>query len=165
MGYWRTGTDGKKTLSFRRRGENGADPPPLNPLAPPGDASTGTETRPASFTPMQLGNSSASASDAPSSVDTAGGGNDSGETEIRTIKAQLMAHWLQTKQEERVWTTKGAGEGAFMKLSKGKYACAPDHVENDGSGLYQAITKLNVRVCCIESHFIYAMSIDRLSAL
>ena len=165
MGYWRTGTDGKKTLSFRRRGENGADPPPLNPLAPPGDASTGTETRPASFTPMQLGNSSASASDAPSSVDTAGDGSDSGETEIRTIKAQLMAHWLQTKQEERVWTTKGAGEGAFMKLSKGKYACAPDHVENDGSGLYQAITKLNVRVCCIESHFIYAMSIDRLSAL
>jgi len=165
MGYWRTGTDGKKTLSFRRREGDGADPPPLNPLAPPGDAATGTETRPASFTPMQLGNSSASASDAPSSADTTGDGSDSGETEIRTIKAQLMAHWLQTKQEERVWTTKESGEGAFMKLSKGKYACAPDHVENDGSGLYQAITKLNVRVCRIESHFVYTMSIDRLSAL
>ncbi|RMZ67590.1 glycosyl transferase family 2 [Pyrenophora seminiperda CCB06] len=155
MGYWRTtDKDGKKTSPFHRRHEAAPELPPLNPLAPSGNATPESETRPPSFTRLQLRNGSASPSDAPASAGSAGDSNDAGENVARTIKAQLLAHYLQTEQEKRVWTTREAGEGAFMKHSKGKYACAPDHVQHDGSGLYQAITQLNVRMLVERADFI-----------
>ncbi|CAA9962682.1 glycosyl transferase family 2 protein [Pyrenophora teres f. maculata] len=160
MGYWRTDNDGKTSSPFHRRRDDNALPP-LNPLAPPGDASAAPKSRPASFTPMQLSNSSASASKAPSSTEPADDSIDAREKDIKSIKAQLMAHWLQAKQEERVWTTGEAGEGAFMKQSKGKYACAPDHIQHDGSGLYQAITKLNVRCAMTINNSIIQYILER----
>jgi hypothetical protein len=131
--------------------EDSEEPPPLNPLAPkpkvnPSSASVTSRSRPASFTPLQLGGinspSSSSIADSEPTHDSTVSGTDA----VRDVKAEILSNWLHTKQEERVWTFGGPGEGVFMKRAKGSYACAPQGVQNDGTGLYQAVTELNVRV-------------------
>lgn len=131
--------------------DDNEEPPPLNPLAPrakinPSNDSIASGTRPACFTPLQLGGihspSSISIADSDRSHDTVFSGQDI----IRDLKAEILANWLHTKQEERVWTFGASGEGVFMKRAKGSYACAPQGVQNDGTGLYQAVVELNVRV-------------------
>jgi hypothetical protein len=58
-----------------------------------------------------------------------------------------MAQWLHSKQEEKIWTSGEPGEGVLVKKSKGNYAFSPPELFEDGSGLYQAVLALNVRVC------------------
>jgi hypothetical protein len=122
-------------------------PPPENPLAPKtrtSDESAGSGTKPASFMPMQLGPSSAYSSGSSGSINCSASTVSSDA--VRDVKAEILANWLHTKQEERVWTFGEAGEGVFMKKSKGSYSCAPYALQHDGTGLYQAVTELNVRV-------------------
>lgn len=116
------------------------EPSPQNPLAPKPRA--GDES-PASFTPMQLAPASAH-----SGVSGSIHGSDSTvhTDAARDVKAEILANWLHTKQEERVWTFGAAGEGCFMKKSKGSYSCIPNALQTDGTGLYEAVTELNVRV-------------------
>lgn len=133
--------------------------PPQNPLAPTPRA--GDES-PASFTPMQLGPASQHSGGAPSIH-----GSDS---TVRTdalvdVKAELLANWLHTKQEERVWTFGSAGEGVFMKKSRGRYSCAPDALRTDGTGLIEAVTELNVRVSLTTPNTRTALSLILCSAL
>lgn len=68
---------------------------------------------------------------------------------LQDIKCDILANWLHTKQEERIWTGDAAGEGVFVKKSKGNYACAPRDVVLDGSNLHQSICQMNVRVCVV----------------
>ena len=123
------------------------EPRPLNPLAPNprSNGSDRSNSRPASFTPLQLGGSSSRSSDsiASSDINQSPG---SGPNAVRDIKAEILANWLHNKQEEKVWTYGSPGEGVFMKRAKGSYAFAPQEVYSDGTGLYQAVTELNVRV-------------------
>jgi hypothetical protein len=62
------------------------------------------------------------------------------------VKCDVMAQWLHSKQEEKIWTSGEAGEGVLVKKSKGTYAYSPAELLNDGTGLYDAVSKLNVRV-------------------
>lgn len=122
-------------------------PPPENPLAPKArtsNESTESGSKPASFTPMQLGPSSAHSSRSSGSINCSNSTVSSDA--VRDVKAEILANWLHTKQEERVWTFGDAGEGVFMKKSKGSYSCAPFALQSDGTGLYEAVTELNVRV-------------------
>ncbi|CAN9155240.1 unnamed protein product [Alternaria alternata] len=121
-------------------------PPPENPLAPKtrtSNESTESGSKPASFTPMQLGPSSAHSSRSSGSINCSNSTVSSDA--VRDVKAEILANWLHTKQEERVWTFGDAGEGVFMKKSKGSYSCAPFALQSDGTGLYEAVTELNVR--------------------
>jgi hypothetical protein len=63
------------------------------------------------------------------------------------VKCDVMAQWLHSKQEEKIWTTGDAGEGVLVKKSKGNYAFSPAELLDDGTGLYQAVAAMNVRVC------------------
>jgi hypothetical protein len=63
------------------------------------------------------------------------------------VKCEVMAEWLHSKQEEKIWTSGEPGEGVLVKKEKGSYAYSPSHLIEDGSGLYQAVTQLNARVC------------------
>ncbi|KAH5684999.1 hypothetical protein HBI21_004830 [Parastagonospora nodorum] len=63
----------------------------------------------------------------------------------REIKCEVLANWLHAKAEEKMWTSGTAGEGVFVKKTKGSYALCPADLETDDSGLYQAIITLNVR--------------------
>jgi hypothetical protein len=133
------------------KNEKNEDPPPVNPLAPrhkvsPSTASVGSGA-PANFKPLQLGGSSSPSSHSSNSSEARDSSSISnGSDAIRDIKAEILANWLHTKQEERIWTFGSPGEGVFMKKSKGNYACAPFEVFNDGTGLYHAVTELNARV-------------------
>lgn len=69
-----------------------------------------------------------------------------GSNAIRDIKCDILANWLYTKQEEKVWTGGEPGEGVFVKRSKDSYAYAPREIVEDGTTLHQSITQLNVRV-------------------
>ena len=63
------------------------------------------------------------------------------------VKCDVMAQWLHSKQEEKIWTRGEPGEGVLVKKSKGSYAFSPAELFEDGTGLYQAVAALNVRVC------------------
>jgi hypothetical protein len=144
---------GKKHVA---KNEMSDDRLPENPLAPrptvaPSNASAGSGA-PASFTPLQLrGSVTPSAHSAGSSV-SRHSTSDNGSDSVRDIKAEILANWLHTKQEERIWTFGSPGEGVFMKKSKGNYACAPFEVYNDGTGLHHAVTELNVRASSSHSN-------------
>lgn len=147
---------GLQDILFRKEGE-GSRPrddtgkheglPPENPLTPKtrtSNESTGSGSKPASFTPMQLGPSSAHSSGSSGSINCSNSTVSSDA--VRDVKAGILANWLHNKQEERVWTFGDTGEGVFMKKSKGSYSCAPYALQSDGTGLYEAVTELNVRV-------------------
>lgn len=63
------------------------------------------------------------------------------------VKCEVMAQWLHSKQEEKIWTSGEPGQGVLVKKSKGSYAFSPAELLEDGSGMYQAVSALNVRVC------------------
>jgi hypothetical protein len=66
--------------------------------------------------------------------------------QVRDIKCDVLANWLHSKAEERLWTSGKTGQGVFVKKTKGSYACVPANLPADGTGLYPAIVTLNVRV-------------------
>lgn len=65
---------------------------------------------------------------------------------VRDIKCEVVANWLHAKAEEKMWTSGSPAEGVFVKRTKGSYAHCPADLASDSSGLYPAITALNVRV-------------------
>ncbi|KAJ4352796.1 hypothetical protein N0V95_003958 [Ascochyta clinopodiicola] len=68
-----------------------------------------------------------------------------GAANFQDAKCDVMAQWLHSKQEERIWTTGEPGEGVLIKKTKGAYAYCPAALFEDGTGLYQAVSALNVR--------------------
>jgi hypothetical protein len=66
---------------------------------------------------------------------------------VRDVRCDILASFLHDEQAEREWFRNQIGEGVFVKKSKGAYACSPASVATDGSGIYEAIAELNVRVC------------------
>jgi hypothetical protein len=66
--------------------------------------------------------------------------------EINGIKCEVMASWLHSKQEEKLWTSGGEGEGVVLKRSRGIYTCAPSGLVDEEDGLFDAVRALNVKV-------------------
>jgi hypothetical protein len=66
---------------------------------------------------------------------------------VRDIKCDVLANWLHSRAEEKMWTAGTAGEGVFVKKTKGSYAHCPADLTDDGTGLFPAIVALNVQVC------------------
>ncbi len=89
--------------------------------------------------PGSLASHPGSSTDLPSQI--------SGGASFLDVKCEVMAQWLHSKQEEKIWTSGEPGEGVLVKKSKGSYAFSPPELYEDGSGLYQAVAALNVRVC------------------
>jgi len=77
---------------------------------------------------------------------TQGSQIEGGAANFQDVKCDVMAQWLHSKQEEKIWTSGEPGEGVLVKKSKGTYAVSPAELYDDGTGLYQAISALNVRV-------------------
>jgi hypothetical protein len=75
-----------------------------------------------------------------------GSGSDQPDS-VRDVRCDILASFLHDEQAERKWYHDQPGEGVFVKKSKGAYACSPVSVATDGSGIYEAIAELNVRVC------------------
>jgi hypothetical protein len=66
--------------------------------------------------------------------------------EINGIKCEVMVSWLQSKQEEKLWTAGEKGEGVVLKRARGMYTCAPSNLVDEKDGLFDAVRALNVKV-------------------
>ncbi|KAH7093552.1 glycosyl transferase family group 2-domain-containing protein [Paraphoma chrysanthemicola] len=64
----------------------------------------------------------------------------------RDVKCEVLASWLHTKAEERMWTESGRWDGAFVKKTKGDYAVCPDRLAYRELKLYQGIVALNAPI-------------------
>lgn len=96
--------------------------------------------------PGSLASKNGSATDFNSPFSYPAGGSNEGPVTIQDAKCDVMAQWLQSKQEEKIWTRGEPGEGVLVKKSKGTYAFSPPELLYDGSSLYEAVAALNVRV-------------------
>jgi hypothetical protein len=65
---------------------------------------------------------------------------------VRDVKCDVLANWLHAKAEARMWMSGQPGEGIFVKKTKGNYALCPADLDFDTSGIFEAITEMNVRV-------------------
>lgn len=63
------------------------------------------------------------------------------------LKSEVIVNWLYQKQQEKIWTTGGLGEGVVLRKAKGRYVCCPSTLQYDESNLYQMVARLNVCVC------------------
>lgn len=67
--------------------------------------------------------------------------------DLRDLKADMMCNWLHQQQMERMWTANGLEEGVILKKTKDEYKCAPVDLSIRQDGLFDAVKKLNVKVC------------------
>lgn len=128
MGFFKLGK--KKGGDVELTEKTGDAVPPAEPFAP-------TAPR----WPGSLASYPGSSTDLPASLLNVTGAS------YLDVKCDVMAQWLHSKQEEKIWTSGEPGEGVLVKKAKGEYAYSPQELAEDGSGLYQAVVHLNVRVC------------------
>lgn len=127
MGFFKLGK--KKAGDVELTEKKGDVAPPVEPFMPP-----------APGWPGSLASYPGSTTDLPASINGANGPS------YIDVKCEVMAQWLQSKQEEKIWTSGAPGEGVLVKKTKGAYAFSPPELIEDGSGLYEAVCSLNVRV-------------------
>lgn len=126
MGFFKIGKKKGGDVELTEKKETTAQPvEPFMPAAP--------------RWPGSLASHPGSTTDLPGSINGPG-------ANFLDVKCEVMAQWLHSKQEEKIWTSGEPGEGVLVKKSKGSYAFSPPELFEDGSGLYQAVTALNVRV-------------------
>jgi len=66
---------------------------------------------------------------------------------INDMKCEVIVNQLHQKQQEKLWSLGvDPGEGVVLKKSRGLYTCAPSSLTADGSGFFEAIQALNVKV-------------------
>jgi hypothetical protein len=65
---------------------------------------------------------------------------------VQDVRSEVMASWLNAKQEEKIWTRGNPGEGVILKRSKGRYVTCPVNLQCDGTVFYQMVARLNLRV-------------------
>ncbi|MCJ1357386.1 MAG: hypothetical protein MMC33_007382 [Icmadophila ericetorum] len=66
--------------------------------------------------------------------------------DMAAIRADVSASWLHTKQQRLAWTTNLPGEGVVIKQTRDAWTSSPSELSTIRGGLYDAVTKLNVRV-------------------
>lgn len=82
--------------------------------------------------------------------------------EVNDVKCDVMVNHLHAQQEERLWTTGEDGEGVILKKSRGDYTCAPVDLVDERSGLFHAVTSLNVKVTFPHSQWLLSNTEPRL---
>ena len=67
--------------------------------------------------------------------------------DINDMKAEIMCNHLQQQQLKKMWANGSHEEGVLLKKSKDDYTCCPPDLQLQRNGLFDAVKKLNVRVC------------------
>lgn len=149
----------KNYISPNKKGEQSTPPPQQATPSVPTESTDSTQSYPSQSSTepgMQwtshVDNTSSndedpfSVSSRPASLYPDGDFRNANPGMVRNIKCEVMVNWLHMKQEENIWTTGGAGEGVVLKKAKGEFVCCPAELQIDSSGLYEMVSKLNVRV-------------------
>jgi hypothetical protein len=67
--------------------------------------------------------------------------------DINDMKAEIMCNHLHQQQLKKMWANGSHEEGVLLKKSKDDYTCCPPDLQLPRNGLFDAVKKLNVRVC------------------
>ena len=67
--------------------------------------------------------------------------------DINDMKAEIMCNHLHQQQLKKMWANGSHEEGVLLKKSKDDYTCCPPDLQLLRNGLFDAVKKLNVRVC------------------
>ena len=70
--------------------------------------------------------------------------NDSAE--IVDLKVEMMCNWLNQQQLEKMWSSGRADEGVLLKKYRGDYVACPEDLRNKEGGIFEAVSRMNVRV-------------------
>lgn len=65
---------------------------------------------------------------------------------VLDIKSDVMVSYLHQQQLEKMWASGAPGEGVILKKAKGIFTCFPSQMEEDPSGIYEAVKAMNVKV-------------------
>ncbi|MCJ1373764.1 hypothetical protein MMC20_004993 [Loxospora ochrophaea] len=83
----------------------------------------------------------------PASLYPTGDFRNSTMDDINEIKADVMANWLHQQQMELMWTSGGISEGVVLKKGRDAYSACPTELSSNRGDFYDAVAKLNVKVC------------------
>jgi hypothetical protein len=67
--------------------------------------------------------------------------------DINDMKTEIMCNYLHQQQLKKMWSNGSHEEGVLLKRSKDDYTCCPPDLQLQRNGLFDAVKKLNVRVC------------------
>jgi hypothetical protein len=67
--------------------------------------------------------------------------------DINDMKTEIMCNYLHQQQLKKMWSNGSHEEGVLLKKSKDDYTCCPPDLQLQRNGLFDAVKKLNVRVC------------------
>jgi hypothetical protein len=77
----------------------------------------------------------------------AGDFRNSSMPEVNDMKAEIMCNYLHQQQLKKMWSNGGREEGVLLKKSKEEYTSCPSDLQLQRNGLFDAVRRLNVRVC------------------
>jgi hypothetical protein len=81
------------------------------------------------------------------SIYPAGDFRNSSMPDINDMKAEIMCNYLHQQQLKKMWSNGGREEGVLLKKSRGEYTSCPSDLQLRRNGLFDAVKRLNVRVC------------------
>lgn len=67
--------------------------------------------------------------------------------DINDMKTEIMCNHLHQQQLKKMWSNGSHEEGVLLKKAKDDYTCCPPDLQLQRNGLFDAVKKLNVRVC------------------
>jgi hypothetical protein len=77
----------------------------------------------------------------------AGDFRNSSMPDINDMKSEIMCNYLHQQQLKKMWSNGGREEGVLLKKSRGEYTSCPPDLQLLRNGLFDAVKRLNVRVC------------------
>ena len=77
----------------------------------------------------------------------AGNFQNSSIPDINDMKGEIMCNYLHQQQLKKMWSNGGREEGVLLKKSREYYTCCPSDLQSQRNGLFDAVKRLNVRVC------------------
>jgi hypothetical protein len=77
----------------------------------------------------------------------AGDFRNSSMPDINDMRAEIMCNYLHQQQLKKMWSNGGREEGVLLKKSRREYTSCPSDLQLRRNGLFDAVKRLNVRVC------------------
>lgn len=63
------------------------------------------------------------------------------------FKCDIMVKFLRQRQMEKLWSNSDVEEGVVLKRAKNDFICQPSELLFAHNGLFEQISRLNVKVC------------------
>ena len=69
------------------------------------------------------------------------------------FKCDIMVKFLRQRQMEKLWSNSDVEEGVVLKRGKNDFVCQPSELLFAHKGLFEQVSRLNVKVSCLNSRW------------